>query len=311
MNTNVDRLTNLLPNNNIILNNPLSSLKLEAKFNENLQELEIKSNKQTLNFFTPNKGTLSKICFVDIKNPRLEGSAFYFKTGIEVGVNTILGFATGLYTYIDNEKYIEIEVLPNLLIKYNYPDTILNKRLPGHIEYFFKQKKSRKGQTLLLQTPQICFVKETDISYITSTGLVYDYIDDIDDEPIELNDTPNSVYNDEDDQEAIYAKIKCTHADFYVENSAKQLIKVKRIYGKGRILGVLSGIYKTYQGKDYLQIIDENSNSYYWIKKVAVNVIVENENITPIFKKEDTDNSSSQSNSTLLLGLATLLFIEQ
>ena len=308
MNTNVDRLTNLLPNNNIILNNPLSSLKLEAKFNENLQELEIKSNKQTLNFYTPNKGTLSKICFVDIKNPRLEGSAFYFKTGIEVGVNTILGFATGLYTYIDNEKYIEIEVLPNLLIKYNYPDAILNKRLPGHIEYWFKQKKSRKGQTLLLQTPQICFVKETDISYITSTGLVYDYIDD---EPIELNDTPNSVYNDEDDQEAIYAKIKCTHADFYVENSAKQLIKVKRIYGKGRILGVLSGIYKTYQGKDYLQIIDENSNSYYWIKKVAVNVIVENENITPIFKKEDTDNSSSQSNSTLLLGLATLLFIGQ
>lgn len=311
MNTNVDRLTNLLPNNNIILNNPLSSLKLEAKFNENLQELEIKSNKQTLNFYTPNKGTLSKICFVDIKNPRLEGSAFYFKTGIEVGVNTILGFATGLYTYIDNEKYIEIEVLPNLLIKYNYPDAILNKRLPGHIEYWFKQKKSRKGQTLLLQTPQICFVKETDISYITSTGLVYDYIDDIDDEPIELNDTPNSVYNDEDDQEAIYAKIKCTHADFYVENSAKQLIKAKRIYGKGRILGVLSGIYKTYQGKDYLQIIDENSNSYYWIKKVAVNVIVENENITPIFKKEDTDNSSSQSNSTLLLGLATLLFIGQ
>lgn len=308
MNTNVDRLTNLLPNNNIILNNPLSSLKLEAKFNENLQELEIKSNKQTLNFYTPNKGTLSKICFVDIKNPRLEGSAFYFKTGIEVGVNTILGFATGLYTYIDNEKYIEIEVLPNLLIKYNYPDAILNKRLPGHIEYFFKQKKSRKEQTLLLQTPQICFVKETDISYITSTGLVYDYIDDA---PIELNDTPNSVYNDEDDQEAIYAKIKCTHADFYVENSAKQLIKAKRIYGKGRILGVLSGIYKTYQGKDYLQIIDENSNSYYWIKKVAVNVIVENENITPIFKKEDTDNSSSQSNSTLLLGLATLLFIEQ
>ena len=60
MNTNVDRLTNLLPNNNIILNNPLSSLKLEAKFNENLQELEIKSNKQTLNFYTPNKGTLSK-----------------------------------------------------------------------------------------------------------------------------------------------------------------------------------------------------------------------------------------------------------
>lgn len=307
MNTNVDRLTNLLPNNNIILNNPLSSLKLEAKFNENLQELEIKSNKQTLNFYTPNKGTLSKICFVDIKNPRLEGSAFYFKTGIEVGVNTILGFATGLYTYIDNEKYIEIEVLPNLLIKYNYPDAILNKRLPGHIEYFFKQKKSRKGQTLLLQTPQICFVKETDISYITSTGLVYDYIDDA---PIELNDTPNSVYNDEDDQEAIYAKIKCTHADFYVENSAKQLIKAKRIYGKGRILGVLSGIYKTYQGKDYLQIIDENSNSYYWIKKVAVNVIVENENITPIFKKEDTDNSSSQSNSTLLLGL-TLLLIGQ
>lgn len=307
MNTNVDRLTNLLPNNNIILNNPLSSLKLEAKFNENLQELEIKSNKQTLNFFTPNKGTLSKICFVDIKNPRLEGSAFYFKTGIEVGVNTILGFATGLYTYIDNEKYIEIEVLPNLLIKYNYPESILNKRLPGHIEYFFKQKKSRKGQTLLLQTPRICFVKETDISYITSTGLVYDYIDDA---PIELNDTPNSVYNDEDDQEAIYAKIKCTHADFYVENSAKQLIKAKRIYGKGRILGVLSGIYKTYQGKDYLQIIDENSNSYYWIKKVAVNVIVENENITPIFKKEDTDNSSSQSNSTLLLGL-TLLLIGQ
>lgn len=308
MNTNVDRLTNLLPNNNIILNNPLSSLKLEAKFNENLQELEIKSNKQTLNFYTPNKGTLSKICFVDIKNPRLEGSAFYFKTGIEVGVNTILGFATGLYTYIDNEKYIEIEVLPNLLIKYNYPDAILNKRLPGHIEYWFKQKKSRKGQTLLLQTPQICFVKETDISYITSTGLVYDYIDD---EPIELNDTPNSVYNDEDDQEAIYAKIKCTHADFYVENSAKQLIKVKRIYGKGRILGVLSGTYKTYQGKDYLQIIDDNSNSYYWIKKVAANIIVENENITPIFKKEDTDNSSSQSNSTLLLGLATLLFIGQ
>lgn len=308
MNTNVDRLTNLLPNNNIILNNPLSSLKLEAKFNENLQELEIKSNKQTLNFYTPNKGTLSKICFVDIKNPRLEGSAFYFKTGIEVGVNTILGFATGLYTYIDNEKYIEIEVLPNLLIKYNYPTAILHKRLPEHIEYWFKQKKSRKGQTLLLQTPQICFVKETDISYITSTGLVYNYIDD---EPIELNDTPNSVYNDEDiESSAIYAKIKCTHADFYAENSAKQLIKAKRIYGKGRILGVLSGIYKTYQGKDYLQIIDENSNSYYWIKKVAVNVIVENENITPIFKKEDTDNSSSRSNSTLLLGL-TLLLIGQ
>ncbi len=169
---------------------------MEAKNNYNLSDLEVKSKKNSINFYTPNNDTLSKICFVDIYNPKLEGSAFDFVTGVVVGVNTKLGFTTGTYAYIDNEKFIEIEVLPNLLVKWNHPDATMHKRLPGHIKYWFKQKKSRKGQTLLFQTPQRCFVREADVAFITSTGIVYDYIDDTPiDETIQLSNTSNSTYN--------------------------------------------------------------------------------------------------------------------
>lgn len=172
---------------------------MEAKNNYNLSDLEVKSDKNSINFYTPNNDTLSKICFVDIKNPKLEGSAFEFVTGIDVGVNTKLGFTTGTYAYVDNEKYVEIEVLPNLLTKLNHPEATMHKKLPGHIKYWFKQKKSRKGQTLLLQTPQTCFVRESDVSFITSTGIVYDYIDDTPiDETIQLSNTSNSTYNNSD-----------------------------------------------------------------------------------------------------------------
>lgn len=72
----------------------------------------------------------------------------------------------------------------------------MHKRLPAHIRYWFRQKKSRIGQTLLFQTPQTCFVRESDVSFITSTGLVYDYIDDTPiDETIQLTNTSNSTYN--------------------------------------------------------------------------------------------------------------------
>ena len=169
---------------------------MEAKNNYNLSDLEVKSDKNSINFYTPNNDTLSKICFVDIKNPKLEGSAFEFITGVNVGVNTKLGFTTGTYAYVDNEKYVEIEVLPNLLAKLNHPEATMHKRLPGHIKYWFKQKKSRKGQTLLFQTPQTCFVRESDVSFITSTGIVYEYIDDTPiDETIQLSNTSNSTYN--------------------------------------------------------------------------------------------------------------------
>lgn len=169
---------------------------MEAKNNYNLSDLEVKSKKEYINFYTPNNNTLSKICFVDIKNPKLEGSAFEFVTGIDVGVNTKLGFTTGTYAYVDNEKYIEIELLPNVLVKWNHPESTMHKKLPGHIKYWFRQKKSRKGQTLLLQAPQTCFVRESDVAFITSTGIVYDYIDDTPiDETIQLSNTSNSTYN--------------------------------------------------------------------------------------------------------------------
>lgn len=170
---------------------------MEAKNNSDLLDLEVKSNKNSINFYIPNNDTLSKICFVDIKNPKLEGSAFEFVTGIGVGVNTKLGFTTGTYAYIDNEKYVEIEILPNLLTKWNHPETTMHKKLPAHIKYWFKQKKSRKGQTLLLQTPQTCFVRESDITFITNTGIEYDYIDETPiDETIKITNTQNSTYND-------------------------------------------------------------------------------------------------------------------
>lgn len=169
---------------------------MEAKNNYNLADLEVKSQRESINFFTPNNNKLSKICFVDIKHPKLEGSAFTFATGIDVGYNTKLGFTTGVYIYVDDEKYVEIELLPNLLVKWNHPEATMHKRLPAHIRYWFRQKKSRIGQTLLFQTPQTCFVRESDVSFITSTGLVYDYIDDTPiDETIQLTNTSNSTYN--------------------------------------------------------------------------------------------------------------------
>lgn len=108
------------------------------------------------------------------------------------------------------------------------------------------------------------------------------------------------------------AQVKCTFADLYVEdNLSDGFLKVKTQFRSKQIVGRLSGNYKTYKGRDYLQLerVDGlQQTNYFWVKKVAVNIMQE---------ESETDNNiqfkpkqkDSKSNSTLLLGLATLLLL--
>lgn len=172
---------------------------MEIKNNISSRNLEVFSKKEEISLYTPQNGTLSEICFVKILNPRLEGSAYYFHTIFNVGEDTELGFTTGDYTYINDEKYIEVELLlPADLVKlYNHPTATMHGRLPKHIEYYFKQKKRLKGCTLLFQIPVKCYIKEKDLSFVGDLGEVYNYTpEDTSDESATITDTDNSTYND-------------------------------------------------------------------------------------------------------------------
>lgn len=172
---------------------------MEIKNNISSRNLEVFSKKEEISLYTPQNGTLSEICFVKILNPRLEGSAYYFHTIFNVGEDSELGFTTGDYTYINDEKYIEVELLlPADLIKlYNHPTETMHRRLPKHIEYYFKQKKRLKGCTLLFQIPVKCYIKEKDLLFVGDLDEVYYYTpEDTSDESATITDTENSTYND-------------------------------------------------------------------------------------------------------------------
>lgn len=173
---------------------------MEAKYINDLYDLEVESNKNSINFYTPNNNTLSKICFVYIQQIGLTTVSweYEFATGIEVKTDTKLGFTTGTYCYIDNEKYVEIELLPGIIPKYYNNSAIGEKGRKRGINKF-NNKKSRKGQTLLFDLPTTVFVREQDVDFITGSGIKYDRIDTTPiDKKVDLiiTDTDNGYYND-------------------------------------------------------------------------------------------------------------------
>lgn len=78
------------------------------------------------------------------------------------------------------------------------------------------------------------------------------------------------------------AQVKCTYADLYFEdNLSDAFLKMKRKFRSKEIIGTLSGKYKTYKGRDYLQLTTVNGltqKNYFWVKKVAVNIIDDSNN---------------------------------
>ncbi len=173
---------------------------MTGKFNKSLQNLEVSSEVNSINFYTPNNETLSKICFSFFVKTGLTVLEwmFDFVTGIEVGVNKKIGFATGTHCYVDNVKYIEIELLPGIIpSKYNFDAQIYKneKQKNNAIERatkLFKKKKNRIGQTLVFNIPTKCFVREEDVEFISAQGVKYDRVD----AEVGISDTSNSSFND-------------------------------------------------------------------------------------------------------------------
>ena len=178
---------------------------MDVKNNANSKDVEVFSKVDSLALYTPNNNTLSEICFVKILNPKLAGSAYYFHTGFNVGAETLLGFTTGDYVYIEDEtgvnseKYIEVELtLPAKLIKlYNHPISSLNAKLVNHIKYWFKEHKRLAGCSLLFTVPARCYIKEKDLRFVQSDGALYNELaESLTDTTATVTDTENSEYND-------------------------------------------------------------------------------------------------------------------
>lgn len=97
------------------------------------------------------------------------------------------------------------------------------------------------------------------------------------------------------------AQVKCSYADLYIEDNLTDVfLKTSHKFKELRYIGTLSGKYKTYKGRDYLQLATVNGlkeKNYFWVKKVAINILEDN---TPTKKN---DNSIKN----LLLGLALIL----
>ena len=172
---------------------------MEVKNNVSSKDIEVFSKVDSLALYTPNNNTLSEICFVKILNPKLAGSAYYFHTEFNVGIESELGFTTGDYVYIDNVKYVEVELtLPAELIKlYNHPISSLNAKLVNHIKYWFKERKRLDGCSLLFTVPARCYIREKDLKFVQSDGALYNNLaESLTDTTATVTDTENSEYND-------------------------------------------------------------------------------------------------------------------
>lgn len=110
------------------------------------------------------------------------------------------------------------------------------------------------------------------------------------------------------------AQVKCSYADLYIDdNLSDGFLKTKTKFKTMQYIGTLSGVYKTHKGKDYLQLATVNGlkqTNYFWVKKVAVNIIDNSEESTDN-SEESTDyseNKPKKDYSKLLL-LASLLLL--
>lgn len=103
------------------------------------------------------------------------------------------------------------------------------------------------------------------------------------------------------------AQVKCSYADLYIDdNLSDGLLKTKTKFKTMQYIGTLSGVCKTYKGKDYLQLATVNGlkqTNYFWVKKVAVNIIDNSEEST-----DYSENKPKKDYSKLLL-LASLLLL--
>ena len=172
---------------------------MQVKYNSTNKDIEVFSKVEDIALYTPNNDTLSEICFVKISNPRLSGSAYYFHTAFNVGEDAALGFTTGDYVYIDNTKYLEIELtLPADLIKlYNHPISSLNATLVKYIKNWFKKRDRLAGCSLLFEVPTKCYIKEKDVTFVKEDGIIYDQLNESPaDQTAEVTNTNNSLYND-------------------------------------------------------------------------------------------------------------------
>ena len=142
---------------------------------------EVIARANSVNFYalSEDSSELKKAVFVRIKNPRITGSAYWFDSGIEVGIGTMVGYTTGGYTYQGSEKYVEIELLlPGVLQeKYNKGAGAKNSLLTL-IKRDFKYTKKYKGCTLLTTVPTQIWVQEDKFTYADKDGTVKSYIDE-------------------------------------------------------------------------------------------------------------------------------------
>lgn len=110
------------------------------------------------------------------------------------------------------------------------------------------------------------------------------------------------------------AQVKCSYADLYIEdNLTDGFLKMKTKFTSKQTIGTLSGKYKTYRGKDYLQLATVNGlkqTNYFWVKKVAVNITPEESESENDMQFRPAEKKSVNNKSSLLLGLATLLLLD-
>lgn len=161
---------------------------------------EVIARANSVNFYalSEDSSELKKAVFVRIKNPRITGSAYWFDSGIEVGIGTMVGYTTGAYTFQNNTKYVEIELLlPSLLQdKYNKGAGAKNSLLTL-IKRDFKYTKKYKGCTLLTTVPTQIWVQEDKFTYADEDGTVKSYIDENATDPeSEIVSTGTSTDND-------------------------------------------------------------------------------------------------------------------
>lgn len=151
---------------------------MEAKNNYNLSDLEVKSVSGTMRFYTPHLNTLYPIWFAWVAKKGVLVSGWDFGTtrDINVGTTKVIGFTTGVYTYIDNDKYVEIELTPDA-IPQKYNNRALGQKVRTKAIKDFYEDGRRRDEVFLLDIPTTCFVKEEDVNFITTTGILYDMID--------------------------------------------------------------------------------------------------------------------------------------
>ena len=104
------------------------------------------------------------------------------------------------------------------------------------------------------------------------------------------------------------AQVKCSYADLYIDdNLSDGFLKTKKKFKTMQYIGTLSGVYKTYKGKDYLQLATVNGlkqTNYFWVKKVAINIIDSSNNNS---NNNDTPQKSNSKKGLLLLASLLLL----